>query len=142
MWSAQDNLVIRASVEGGGKLFAGDGIVWAEFAFAVARKDVVLCRPCDCVRIPLSGFYIGKAAFAFQRGAALHAPENCCHHAARRRPMRTEQGLARTEHPSIFIDEQYIAIEPDLCGSHGDQLSPLECQSSLQVPQKTLSPQE
>ena len=28
MWSAQDNLVIRAAVEGGGKLFAGDGIVW------------------------------------------------------------------------------------------------------------------
>ena len=43
MWSAQDILVVRAAVEGGGKLFAGDGIVWAEFAFAVACKDVVLC---------------------------------------------------------------------------------------------------
>ena len=107
-------LVVCVAVEDGCKLFAGDGIVRAELVFAVARKDAVLRRPCDRVSVPLSGLHIGKAVFALRRGAALHAPENGRHHAARRRPMRTEQGLARAEHQSVFVDEHHIAVEPVL----------------------------
>ena len=33
--------------------------------------------------------------------------------------MRTEQGLARTEHQSVFVDEHHIAVEPVLFGNIG-----------------------
>ena len=107
-------LVVCVAVEDGCKLFAGDGIVRAKLVFAVARENAVLRRPCDRVSVPLSGLHIGKAVFALRRGAALHAPENGRHHAAHHRPMRTEQGLARTEHQSVFVDEHHIAVEPVL----------------------------
>ena len=107
-------LVVRVAVEDGGKLFAGNGIVRAEFVLAVACKDAIRCRPCDCVGVPPSGFHIGKAVFALRRETALHAPENGCHHAACHRPVRTEQGLARAEHQTIFVNEHCIVVEPVL----------------------------
>ena len=107
-------LVVRVAVEDGGKLFAGNGIVRAEFVFAVACKDAILCCPCDCVGVPPSGFHIGKAIFVLRREAALHAPENGCHHAACHRPVRTEQGLARAGHQTIFVNEHRIVVEPVL----------------------------